>query len=91
MSDILNPDSTILGQLDEHWQKLAALIIFKLVGHDPVIITTEDMERFNAEFESGDGGRLLTHGHYDAIEFRIVGEEAAERLAAHDLTLGGRA
>lgn len=90
MSQKINPDSTILQQTDGHWQKLAAFIIWKLAGAAPVRITAADMESMAAAFAPGIPV-ILTHGHSDSIEFSIVTEEAAQRLAAHDKNMRGGA
>ena len=90
MNITINPDSVILQQVDGHWQKLAALIVWKCIGRGTVTITVEDMQRLDDEFAPG-VPVLLTHGHADSIEFRIVDEAAAKRLAEHDRTLRGRA
>lgn len=86
----INPDSVVLQQLDAHWQKIAALIVWKLRGREPVKITAADIERFNAEFAPGQAC-LFTHGMSDAFEFSIVDEAAAKRIAAHDATMRGAA
>lgn len=90
MNTIINPDSVILQQVDGHWQKLAALIVWKCVGRGTVTITAEDIQGCAAAFAPGPP-TLLTHGHADSIEFRLVDEAAAKRLAEHDRTLRGRA
>lgn len=85
---VINPDSTVLQQVDGQWQKLAALILWKLSGRSVVRITAEDMAKMQAEFAPG-VAVIFTHGHSDSIEFSIVDEAAATRLAAHDKTLRG--
>lgn len=77
-NNVMNPDSVVLQQVDGMWQKLAALIVWKL-AREGVTITHKDMD----EFARGDNV-LLTHGHFDSIEFKIVTAEAARRIAAHD-------
>lgn len=64
----------ILGQVQEHWMKLAALLVWKLAPQG-VTITFEEMQKFPANLA------LLTHGHRDSIEFRMVSREEAEALA----------
>jgi len=87
---IVNPDSTILQQVDGQWQKLAAMIVWKLAGTSTVRLTAGDMDRFNAEFSPGIPV-LLTQGHADAIELQIVDEAAALRIADHDSKMRGSA
>jgi hypothetical protein len=77
MSPAINPDSIVLEQLAEHWQKLAAVLVWKLTPKG-VTISHEDLKRFPADQV------LLTHGHRESIEFRLVSLEEAHKLAAHD-------
>lgn len=87
----LNPDSATLQQLDGHWQKMAAIILHKLVGRAMVTVTSEDIERFQAEFAPG-MPVVYTHGHKDSIDFQLVDLETAQRLADHDARMNkGRA
>lgn len=86
----INPDSTILQQVDGQWQKLAMLILWKVAGDKPVRITAEDMARCQAEFAPGIPA-IFTHGHSDSIEFSIVTEAEAARIAEHDKTMRGTA
>lgn len=86
----INPDSTILQQLDEHWQKMAMLILWKLAKRTQIKITVEDMKACAKEF--GEVGAIIyTHGHSDSIEFQLVDEAQALALAAHDKTMKGTA
>jgi hypothetical protein len=85
---IINPDSAVLQQTDGHWQKLAAIILWKLNGGAEVSITSADIERFNAQYAPGIPV-LFTHGTYDGLRFSIVTEDAAERIAQHDKKLRG--
>lgn len=86
----LNPESTVLQQLDEHWQKMAALILWKLAGSKQIRITANDIQALNDAFAPG-GPVIYTHGHKDSLEFQIVDGATAERLAAHDAKIKGRA
>jgi len=80
-------DAAILDQTREHWQKLAALILWKLTqGKASVSITPADMDAFVASELI-----LLTHGHHDSIEFKLVTPEQAQVLVAHNETMKGRA
>ncbi len=90
VNKVINPDSTVLQQVDGQWQKLAALILWKLKGREVVRITGADIEKMRAEFAPG-VAVVFTHGLSDAIEFSIVDEAAAARLAEHDKTLRGQA
>ncbi len=82
---VINPDAVVLGQIDGHWQKIAAFLLYKLAGETPVRITGADMEAMAAKFAPG----IFTHGGSDFMEFSIVSEEAAQRIAAHDATMRG--
>ncbi len=86
----INPDSVILQQVEEQWQKLAMLILWKLAGRKSVRITAEDIARCTAEFAPGIPV-IFTHGHSDSIEFSIVTEADAQRIAEHDRTMRGKA
>lgn len=90
MENAINPDSTILQQVDGEWQKLAAAILWKLVKRGVVKVTVEDLKEMEAEFAPG-MACIFTHGHAESIEFSLVTMEQAERLAAHDKTMRGAA
>lgn len=77
--DRLN-DAAILGQLNGQWEKVALFLLWKLAGREKVRITGDDMARCLAEFSPG-VPVLLTHGHSDAIEFQVIDEAAAQRIA----------
>lgn len=80
-------DAAILDQTREHWQKLAALILWKLTqGKSSVVITSADIQAF-ADSQL----ILLTQGHYDSIEFGLVTPERASAIVAHNDTQKGRA
>ncbi len=84
----INPDSTVLEQVDGHWQKLAMLILWKTSGRKAVKITAADMALCASEFAPG-CPVIFTHGMSDALEFSIVTEDRARELAAHDATMRG--
>jgi hypothetical protein len=86
----ISHESMVLQQCDGHWQKLAALILWKLNGGKIVRVTAADIEAMNAQFAPGTAV-ILTHGHSDSIEFSIIDADAAERMAAHDATMKGSA
>lgn len=72
----LNPDSVIL-------QKLAALILWKCAGTSKVTITAEDMRAMADNFAPG-MACVLTHGKAESIEFSLVTEAEAVRMAEFD-------
>jgi hypothetical protein len=86
----INPDSTVLHQVQHEWQKLAAMLLWKLAGTQKVTLTVADIAAFGALYPQG-MPVLYTHGHADSIDFQIVDMAAAERLAAHDRTMRGTA
>jgi hypothetical protein len=89
--NVINPDSVVLQQVEGHWQKLCGLILWKTVGRDKsVTVTLQDMQALADEFAPGIAV-VLTHGHSDSLEFKLVDEAAARRLAAHDATMRGSA
>jgi hypothetical protein len=85
-SNVLNPESAILQQLDSHWQQVAALLLWKLAR---VGVTTLTMEEI-ASFPQHDLV-LMTHGHKESIDFSLVTKEAAEKIVAHDRGQAGHA
>ena len=91
MNREVNPDSLMLRQVDGEWQKLCALLLWKLVGRDKVVtLTAADIEAMHKAFEPGQA-TILTHGHYDSIDFKLIGEADAHRLAIDEARKGGRA
>ena len=88
--NILNPDSAILQQLDGQWQKVAALLLWKLAGVEKVTITCNDMEEMARQFHPGQPC-IFTHGHQDSIDFQVLDEKAASRIAEFEATQRGSA
>ena len=84
-------DAPVLDQVEPYWQKLAALILWKLKGVERVEITYEDMKRMEAEFAGAGGAIIFVHGMYDRFAFKIVTPEEAERIAKHETTQRGNA
>ena len=87
---VLNPDSTVLQQVDGQWQKLAILILWKCAGRNVVRITAAEIAALKAEFAPS-GPVIFTHGMHDAFEFSLISEDDAKRLVAHDATMRGHA
>lgn len=82
-------DAPVLDQVDGQWQKLA-MLLWKLAGREKVKLTHAEIAAFGKEFEPGIPV-LFTHGHSDSIEFQVIDEEAARRIAQHDATMRGSA
>lgn len=80
----LNPDAVILEQMREHWQKLAALLVWKL-AEKGVTLTYKEMAEFPQDMV------LLTHGHKDSIEFKLVTQDVAKTIVEHDRKQKGHA
>ena len=71
-------DAAILDQVRDYWQNIAAMLVWKLAPNG-VHLTRDDMVQFNLKEKV-----LLTHGHRDSIEFRMITRAEADKLAAHD-------
>lgn len=84
----INPDNLMLQQADGQWQKFAMFILWKLAGTGVVKITADDMKAMTDAYVPGIPV-IFIHGHSDSIEFSIVDEAAARRLAAHDANMRG--
>lgn len=56
-------------------------------------ITAGDFKAFQDESDKAEGGQLclLTHGHKDSFEFKIVSQADADRIAAYERQQSGRA
>lgn len=81
---VMNPEAAILQQVDGHWQKLAALLVWKL-AKTGVTLTEKEISEFPPDLV------LLTHGHKDSIEFKMVTQDEAQRLAEYDAAQAGHA
>lgn len=86
----MNPDSVILQQLDGQWQKLFMALLYKLKGKEQVRLTFKELQELGQVCAPGIPV-LYTHGHTDSIDFQIVDEAAARRLAEHDAKMRGTA
>lgn len=84
-----NPGSVIGDQMREHWQQLAALLVWKL-ARQGVSITDKDMARYAQEVERGEA-MFYFLGQHDRINFKIVDRKRAEELAAYDRAQRGHA
>lgn len=80
----LGMDAPILGQVEGHWHKLMALVVWKL-AKDGVTITAEDMTTFP------EGYSLLTHGKLDGITLKVVSPEQAATIREYNQTQKGSA
>lgn len=80
----------ILDQLDGQWQKIAAVLLFKLSRDTPVTLTLKDFEAFR-EWQAIVDQQFMTWGHYDSIELRFMKIAEAQRLSEHMNAIGGAA
>ncbi len=76
----------MMQQSEGHWQQYLCLVVWKL-ARDGVTITAKDIQ----EFAEQNRRVLLTHGHIDSIDFKLVTMQDAARLAAYDKKQGGTA
>lgn len=83
-------DSPILDQIQDHWQKIASLLLWKLAKREQVCITAEDIKALQAEFNPG-MGVIFVHGQSDRMLFQLVTEADARRIVVHNAGLGGNA
>lgn len=80
-------DAPVLNQVRDHWQRIAALIVWKVThGKRSITISAQDMQEFQK-----DPRVLLTHGHVDSLEFKLVTAEEAQRMVEHQKTMQGNA
>jgi hypothetical protein len=78
-------DAPVLDQLEGQWQKMFAIMLWKLAPQG-IEITAADIAAFPP------GRVLFTHGHKDSFEFKIVTEAEARVIGAHEeATNRGRA
>lgn len=77
----LNPNHRTLQSLDGQWQKLTALLLFKLTGGEAVEIGMEDIRAFPSERV------LVCDGRADRILLRLVSEAEGQKLVQRE---GGR-
>ncbi len=82
--EIMNPDSAMMMQSEGNWQKYFALVLFKLAPNG-VNITVDDMKAFGEQPNTV----VLTHGHSDSIDFKLIDWKTAKILSDHEATQRG--
>lgn len=87
---VINPESVMLQQAEGQWQKLLLLVLFKLKGRQPLVLTHAEIAACMAEFAPA-APTLLTHGLGDRIVFQVITQEQAQELAAHEARRFGTA
>lgn len=91
MNHEITPDSLMLRQVDGQWQKLCGLLLWKLAGRDKAVtVAAADIKAMHEAFEPGQA-TILVHGHTDSIEFKLISEADAHRLAIDEARKAGRA
>lgn len=80
-------DAPIVDQLQEHWNKVAAILVWKLAP-EGVEITDEDIQEFSRQSKAGET-ILAEIGRPNGFGFRIIDRAEAERLAAHQASQRG--
>lgn len=73
MSFSLNPNHAVTRQMEEHWHKIAAMLVQKSGGH--VILSLPDIESFPRN------GCITIQELEDGIHLRIVDERTGKALA----------
>lgn len=66
------------GQLE----KLFAIVLWKLHGDKPVVLTEEDIKRFMTEFEvdKGKEPQFVMHGTEDGLRFQVLSQDRATKF-----------
>jgi hypothetical protein len=87
-------DAPVLDQTNEHYQKLFAILVWKLqqlnLYPNGVTITARDIEAYGQAYARGEV-ILYAHGHPDSFEFKNVSRERADELAKWQATQKGHA
>ena len=86
----------VLVQTAGQLEKLFAMVLWKLQGDKPVVLTKEDIKRFMTEFEvdKGKEPQLSVHGTEDCLRFQVLSQERAAKFveeykaADRDVVLG---
>lgn len=77
-----NPGATLNAQLNGHWQQLMAVLVWKL-AKDGVTLTAAEIGEYSDLAHRGEAV-LMTYGHSDSIDLKIVTAEAAREIATYD-------
>lgn len=83
-------DAPVLDQVQEHWQKLMAVILWKYHKGETLTLTTADFQAYQRDFDAGNA-IMFTHGHIDSIDLAIISAERAAAIAEHEKTQRGTA
>lgn len=80
----------ILDQLNGQWEKLFMVLLYKVQRRGKVTLSPRDFEALGAAFPDSIPV-LFTHGHSDSVDFQIVDEASAARIAEYAKTQRGSA
>ena len=72
----------VLVQTGGQMEKLFTMVLWKLQGDKPVVLTEEDIKRFMTEFEVSEGKepQLIMHGTEDGLRFQVLSQERAAKF-----------
>lgn len=72
----------VLVQTAGQLEKLFTMVLWKLQGDKPVVLTEEDIKRFMAEFEvdKGKEPQFIMHGTEDGLRFQVLSQERAAQF-----------
>ena len=73
----------VLVQTGGQMEKLFTMVLWKLQGDKPVVLTEEDIKRFMTEFEVDKGKKgpqFVMHGTEDGLRFQVLSQERAAKF-----------
>jgi hypothetical protein len=70
--------------LRDNLDQLFAIVLWKAMGRNPLIITEKDLEQFAAamEVETLGSPRLLIHGTEDGMRFQVMTDAQSKKFLA---------
>ena len=80
-----NPESIMMPQMEGHWQKMCAVLLWKLAKTSTIRITNLDLQDLIMEFEPG-MPVVFTNGKEEYIEFALITEEQAKARVEFEQT-----
>ena len=80
MSKEINPDHPLVNALRDEWPKIAAMLLWKLVGTKTVTLTAEDIRAMTENFAPG-SAVIVAREHQGCLHFSVVPEAQARLLA----------
>ena len=72
----------VLVQTGGQMEKLFTMVLWKLQGDKPVVLTEEDLKRFMTEFEvdNGKAPQFMMHGTEDGLRFQVLSQVRAAKF-----------